>query len=632
MSYNIKASGKDLFGNMVKSPEKIMARFENEKPAVVRVREVAQSQANVGTLETIAIMKPDSIVQVNVYRSESKRPINDKRNDNLNNLNGNGSAYNGYLSPNAMREIKKRLGVWLTSVDISMNLSKLGKGVDRNKIMPTFVTVTLPSNQVHSDLQIKKYILDPFLSWLKVTNQDVFKTGVNKGKLKGFGVETYFWRAETQKNGNVHFHIICDRYIPWERIRQKWNALCESFGAYVSSYHYAQKYKHRNGMSVDIPKMKSDAANMKTVVQKALKSGKMPKKCPDDLKEWLCVAMESGQMIQDSVLQKIAIERQKVVYLAGEACNWSNPNSIDIHGVQGLQSIAAYVIKYVTKEATEVKLKPNQEIIRSEIDGKEYVHTFKQVLNKETGELEFAYEQNEKTWKTERVEVEEMKLYKPVFEERMIMGKIWGTSDSLTPKKSATLHTDENGTVYYEDKRNMVAEEMANEFQQSLVKEDGSMFYKAENGQKYHINWDSEGDIGSCFRVKRHYELKYFTKVLSERAVYRTEWTPTQDSEVYYSDSVVVDQDAIDYVDGLVAEIGPEIIDRISDKVGDSFKQMEGRIIPLMSDKLGYRLGDKGKPKIIPQGKIMANRSPKLKREYDAYYTNIFHCMYNPNS
>lgn len=615
MKFNIETVNRDLFGNLMHSPAAVIADFEKQKPSIIPTREFSERGSNVGTLEKIAIMKPHSIVEVNVYQGNGSRPHNDKRINNLNNQNGNDNTYNGYLSPGATREIKRRLEVWLTAIETAIDLSKQKKMVIVDQVLPTFVTLTLPAMQVHSDYQIKKYALDPFLSWLKVQNGEVFKTGINKGKPKGFGVECYFWRAETQKNGNIHFHIICDRFIPWERIRQKWNSILESFGEYVSMYHYGRKYFHKNGFRIDYDKLEKDIKSFSKHFEDAAKSRRMPDKCPEYLKKWLVLPIKNGKMPKKAVLKAIAVEKQKADYEIGEACNWTDPNSIDIIGVQGLSSIAKYVVKYVTKKGTEMPLKDNEQIKTDPETGKKWVYAFEDIVDQETGELI----KKELEW--------ERREYKPVFEERKVQGKIWGTSDQLTPKKTQLIHIDADGTKYYEDKQNMVLQEFEKPFRDSLVLDEGKVFYRSPNGNKYHLglNVDLSERI---VRVKPHYELKYFTKVLSEKVVCRTDWTPKKDSEIYYSDFMVVDQEALDYVNGLVDDIGADLINKISDKVGDSFKMMEGRIIPLMTEKLGYKLDANGKAPIIPHGKLIANRSPKLKVEYDNYYQHIFNCIY----
>lgn len=83
-----------------------------------------------------------------------------------------------------------------------------------------FITLTLPSKQKHSDNEIKSKLLNQFLTELR----------------HKYKVVNYLWRAEAQANGNIHFHIVCDTFIPWRTLRTDWNRITEKLG-YVSKFH-----------------------------------------------------------------------------------------------------------------------------------------------------------------------------------------------------------------------------------------------------------------------------------------------------------------------------------------------------------------------------------------------------------
>lgn len=90
---------------------------------------------------------------------------------------------------------------------------------DPGRAYPVFLTVTLPSKQVHGDAEINRACLQPFLQKLK----------------RDYEIENYFWRAEAQDNGNVHYHILTDRYIPKRYLQLTWNMCTEALG-YLSRY------------------------------------------------------------------------------------------------------------------------------------------------------------------------------------------------------------------------------------------------------------------------------------------------------------------------------------------------------------------------------------------------------------
>lgn len=76
-----------------------------------------------------------------------------------------------------------------------------------------FITLTLPSTQIHPDKYIKDHLLQPFLRY-----------------LQRYFVASYVWKAESQLNGNIHFHITIDTFVPWRKIQTKWNRICKNHG------------------------------------------------------------------------------------------------------------------------------------------------------------------------------------------------------------------------------------------------------------------------------------------------------------------------------------------------------------------------------------------------------------------
>lgn len=88
----------------------------------------------------------------------------------------------------------------------------------------SFVTLTLPSKQLHTDVEIKKVCLNNFLNVMR----------------SKFGLKNYIWISEIQKNGNLHFHMVFDMYIHHKAVRYYWNRSLELLG-YVSNYSNRMK-------------------------------------------------------------------------------------------------------------------------------------------------------------------------------------------------------------------------------------------------------------------------------------------------------------------------------------------------------------------------------------------------------
>lgn len=129
-------------------------------------------------------------------------------------------VFNGYMSPATRRKVRKIVSTWVRA--IMLYRADIKKRWDPGRAYPVFVTVTLPSDQLHSDAEINRACLQPFLVMLR----------------RHHGIENYFWRAEAQENGRVHFHILTDRYIGKEDLQVSWNKAVNRLG-YVDRYYEA---------------------------------------------------------------------------------------------------------------------------------------------------------------------------------------------------------------------------------------------------------------------------------------------------------------------------------------------------------------------------------------------------------
>lgn len=155
-----------------------------------------------------------------------------------------------------------------------------------------FITLTLPSAQVHCDVDIKNKCLNQLFVELK----------------KHYQVENYVWKAELQANENIHFHIVIDRYIDFQALRRRWNRIINKLG-YVDAY--------QNKMQ-----------NL-------------------SLSQYHAMRNKSG---------KIEFSQSAEAYAKGCQSNWKNPNSVDVRNVSSKKDLAIYLGKYISKEVSKSEL------------------------------------------------------------------------------------------------------------------------------------------------------------------------------------------------------------------------------------------------------------------------------------
>lgn len=145
-------------------------------------------------------------------------------------------AYAGLMTAGARKRLKRAIQLIVATAQpkTAMNF-KLNQEF---KFKLNFITLTLPCRQgAHTDKEIKAKVLDV---WIKAARRR-FKLG------------SYIWRAERQKNGNLHFHLVTDTYIPYDELRDTWNDRLNALG-YIDEFE--RKHGHRHPNSTDVHAIK----------------------------------------------------------------------------------------------------------------------------------------------------------------------------------------------------------------------------------------------------------------------------------------------------------------------------------------------------------------------------------------
>lgn len=159
-----------------------------------------------------------------VYRDRSGAKASKKQLDVLS-KNWSRVEYNGFMSKTTRRKLINMIQAWADSLYVKHKESY--KLEDERVRKLRFLTLTLSAVQNMTDNEVKRRLLIPFISELK----------------RRFGVRNYFWRAEAQKNGNIHFHLIVDEYLPKCEVNWLWDChqalagITKTSVTFVSEYH-----------------------------------------------------------------------------------------------------------------------------------------------------------------------------------------------------------------------------------------------------------------------------------------------------------------------------------------------------------------------------------------------------------
>lgn len=139
--------------------------------------------------------------------------------------------YTGLMTKSGAKIIEKRLTGWINSIKVH----NMVNNIDRRsaKTYPVFITLTLPDQNGLSDKEVKKDLLELLLKRLI---------------YNGMMIE-YFWKAEKQKRGTLHFHLITDRYVDMKYLQTIWNDILRKKGILNNYYKI---HKHYNAPSTHI--------------------------------------------------------------------------------------------------------------------------------------------------------------------------------------------------------------------------------------------------------------------------------------------------------------------------------------------------------------------------------------------
>lgn len=200
--------------------------------------------------------------------------------------------HNFEISENSQKNLRSKVE-WLFQYAKSRNVKTYTNKIIKN-YKCGFITLTLPSKQIHNTGYIITQMLDEFLQQLR----------------KRVKMVNYVWRLEFQANGNAHFHIVTDSYVDYYLAQKVWNKILSVHG-YIAPYKEKMSaltyndYKKRFGSKKD------------------------------------------GTKIANEVLFKR--------YNYGKSTNWSNPNTVDCKNISRGGSISFYISKYFSKKEKSAK-------------------------------------------------------------------------------------------------------------------------------------------------------------------------------------------------------------------------------------------------------------------------------------
>lgn len=217
--------------------------------------------------------------------------------ESLNNLN-KGFQHNNELSITAKKKIIKRIN-WLNFVASEKRYKDKKGNIHQYKLI--MVSLTLPSKMQHSPSFITSKILTKWLTTCR----------------NYYNMKNYIWKLELQKNGNVHYHLITDADLSYQKLQKSWNACLETHG-YIKGYQDKFSIMSEN--------------------------------------EYINYRLLQMKVSKNTTLNFNAIlEGLRRTYNNNKKENWANPNTINVRRISINSNIEYYIAKYISKSLAEDK-------------------------------------------------------------------------------------------------------------------------------------------------------------------------------------------------------------------------------------------------------------------------------------
>lgn len=151
----------------------------------------------------------------------------------LDNVKDSGvDTYSGVVKAPAARRLQKAIDILLQTSTVKMVNRPGGK---KFPFRLSFATLTIPG-KIQTIAKVRK-VFASFTAWLR------------------YAKVSYVWKVEFQKRGQLHYHLILNRYLPWKEITHAWNSRMKKAG-FLNEW--AKEHGHFMPNSVDVRSVRMD--------------------------------------------------------------------------------------------------------------------------------------------------------------------------------------------------------------------------------------------------------------------------------------------------------------------------------------------------------------------------------------
>lgn len=115
-------------------------------------------------------------------------------------------AYSGTMTAGAKKRLTKAVSLLVQSSQDRIIYNEVSRSHHQFKL--SFLTLTIPLNKIRPDAKFcNKFLLEPMIRVLR----------------RRYGLKSYIWKLELQRNGMVHYHLTTNLFINHTHLRNEWN-------------------------------------------------------------------------------------------------------------------------------------------------------------------------------------------------------------------------------------------------------------------------------------------------------------------------------------------------------------------------------------------------------------------------
>lgn len=258
-------------------------------------------------------------------------------------------AYSGQLTQGAKKRLTKAVDLMCQSVKTKKVYNRV---LDRNVTHRlSYITLTVSQHENLTAREVYDKGFKQFLQWLRRSQK----------------VNTYIWKCEVQKRGQIHYHITTPSYIFYQDIRDKWNNIQRGNG-WLEDYYKLKGHYDPNSTDIhEVRKVNNLSGYLIKEFCKAIQNPNTTGKiwdCSLNLKKWGYYTINENECKND--LMSSLIDKNKVEAIPTDHCVILKMKTAQVIDVMDLKEVIAYddfltmIRTYKREEFSEGKKKTNE--------------------------------------------------------------------------------------------------------------------------------------------------------------------------------------------------------------------------------------------------------------------------------